>query len=71
MNEQFSDFLKWMEGGNRAALALGVSEATISRWRNGQQIPVDKAKQMEAISRGNFRAAVLLGLEKPATEKAA
>lgn len=52
----FIDFCEWMKTQRRAADALGVSEATISRWVARGCVPsVEAAERVESASRGIFK----------------
>lgn len=66
MNYAIREFLEFFGGGARAAQALGVSQATVSRWKHGQAIPVQQAKKIEAVTMGRYTAARLLGLDHKA-----
>lgn len=48
------------------AVALETTDATVSRWRNGQRIPVDQCEAIERLTDGKFRAAELLMLNAAA-----
>lgn len=66
MNDYFRDLLSHFGGGAKLAKALGVTEATVSRWKHGQQLPVDQAKRIEDITDGKFTAIRLLQLDRKA-----
>lgn len=54
--QTISDFCTWMQSQRRAAEALGVSEATISRLVKGKQaVTPEIAERVEEVSRGLFK----------------
>lgn len=54
--QTFADFCEWMKSQRRAAEALGVSESTVSRMRNGTMpITPEIAERCETVSHGLFR----------------
>ena len=63
----FKDFCGWMQSQRRAAEILGVSEATVSRWKNKpEKIPRWAAERVEEISHGIFtKERVMWPDEKP------
>jgi DNA-binding transcriptional regulator YdaS (Cro superfamily) len=55
--QTFPDFCVWMKSQRRVALALGLSEPTVSRWRrNPRLVTRDAADRIEEISHGVFTA---------------
>jgi len=54
--ETIQDFCNWIGSQKRAAVALDVSEATISRLVSGEyRVPVELAEKIEQVSHGLFR----------------
>lgn len=52
----FNDFCKWAGSQRRAALMLGVSEASVSRWAAaGRVSTVQAARKVEAVTHGLFK----------------
>lgn len=66
MNESIDNFIRYMGTGAKVARALGVTEATVSRWRNGRPVPVEQAKRIQALTDGRFTAVAILGLNRAA-----
>lgn len=65
----FNDFCKWAGNQRRAALMLGVSEASVSRWASaGRVSTVEAARKVEAATHGLFKWADML---VPAAEETA
>lgn len=59
--QNFSDFCAWVGSQRRAAVALGVSEATVSRIRSGKQpMSAEIAEKCEVVSHGLFRKEKML-----------
>lgn len=57
----FNDFCKWAGSQRRAALMLGVSEASVSRWAGAGKVPtVAAARKVEAATHGLFKWADML-----------
>lgn len=54
--DSFNDFCKWAGSQKRAAVMLGVSEATVSRWAARGCVPnVAAAEKVEQATHGLFR----------------
>lgn len=57
----FNDFCEWAGSQRRAAEMLGVSEATLSRWRARNCVPsVAAAERIESVSTGLFEWAQMM-----------
>ena len=57
----FNDFCKWAGSQRRAALILGVSEASVSRWASRGRVPtVEAARRVEDATHGLFKWADML-----------
>lgn len=64
----FNDFCKWAGSQRRAALMLGVSEASVSRWAAaGRVSTVEAARKVEAVTHGLFKWADMLVPSEQAT----
>ena len=70
--QTLTDFCQWMQSQRRAADALGVSEATMSRLINGKQsITPDLAERVEQVSHGLFKKERVLWPDEASKTEAA